>query len=536
MQFLLKRENFTKFHKILFIFLLFAISLFYNYQEIIFKDAYSMHQWRQADCLSLTMSYEKGASFFSPSIYFIGRNNDTHVISEFPIIYYTVGNIWKITGKKVWIFRLINVTIVFLGLYALFLLLYDLLKDVYWASIVPVFLLSSPVLAYYTNNFLADAPAFGFALIAWYFFYKYLKISKKLHLILSFFFFSLAALVKISSSISFVALLATIFTLNFFKLKTEYKINHKKLFLVLTVLFFVVVGGWYAYARYYNSKHLQGIFLQGIYPIWDLNNYNIRKIASNLYNELLPALLPNILMVPLFFGIILYLVNFQKANKLHYIFLAFLFTGVISFLILWYKAFTVHDYYLLNLIILFPFSASAILLYIKQNFNRLFLSKSIKVLVSIFAFFVIADSAVLIRLKYDADDHLATRSAFNILANKNDMKYWDYYHRNYNRTFKALEEIQPYLSKIGVKDNDTIISIPDYSINISLYLMDKKGFSDFGYGNLKNYKERIEYFKKHNAKYLIINDTSLIEKQPELKEFTNNCIGTFKNVKIYKLD
>jgi len=61
-------------HKLLFWFIIILLAFAYNYHNILKKDAYSIHQWRQADCLSLTMSYyEKNASIFNPSIYWIGK-------------------------------------------------------------------------------------------------------------------------------------------------------------------------------------------------------------------------------------------------------------------------------------------------------------------------------------------------------------------------------------------------------------------------------------------------------------------------------
>jgi len=52
-----KNTYFPKYSKWVFLLLLFAISMIYDYQDILFKTPQSLHQWRQCDCLSITMNY-----------------------------------------------------------------------------------------------------------------------------------------------------------------------------------------------------------------------------------------------------------------------------------------------------------------------------------------------------------------------------------------------------------------------------------------------------------------------------------------------
>ncbi len=520
--------------KIIFIILLIVISFFYNYHKILNKDAYSIHQWRQADCLSLTMSYfEHNASFFKPSIFWIGRNKDTQTISEFPLIYFSVAQIWKLTGKKIFIFRIIDTFIVLLGLFYLFLLFYEILGDFFWAAFVPLLLFTSPVLVYYTNNFLMNAPAFGLVLIAWYYFWKFYKTEENKYLLISAILFLIAGLLKITSLLSFTALYGIyIISLLNFKFLKEIKVSKKKFFVIFTFsAVFILVFLWYLYARIFNSHHLHGIFLQGIFPIWDLARINIRENANSLYNVLFPSFFYPVALTFVLFSVSLYLLNFKKSNKFLYLLNLLTFIGAIVFIILWYKAFTVHDYYLLNLLIIIPLSFVSILLYIKQNFNNLFINKNIKILSALVLMFFVYNTAVINRMKYSTKDNIVK---YSFIPKKEVLKYWNYYHWNYKNHFKALEKIPEYLSSIGIKKTDTIISIPDQSINISLYFINHKGYTDFGYNNLKNYKSRIDFFIKNGAKYLIINDTILLEN-PYVKEFTHKLIGKYKNIRIYDL-
>jgi hypothetical protein len=84
---------------------------------------------------------------------------------------------------------------------------------------------------------------------------------------------------------------------------------------------------------------------------------------------------------------------------------------------------------------------------------------------------------------------------------------------------------------LGIRKEDRIISLPDFSFSISLFLMDHKGWS-----NYLNYNqpEQIQELVNKGAKYLIISQPE-IEKQEFLKDFTTQQIGEFKGLKIYRL-
>ena len=106
---------------------------------------YSIHQWRQADCLSITMNYYmEGLNFFEPKIHWLADGKDGKTVSDFPIIYYIVAKLWKVFGYHEYIFRLINTLIVFTGLFCLFKFIGNLLSDKFWAYIITFLLFTSP--------------------------------------------------------------------------------------------------------------------------------------------------------------------------------------------------------------------------------------------------------------------------------------------------------------------------------------------------------------------------------------------------------
>src|SRR6185312_8002295 len=117
--------------------------------------------------------------------------------------------------------------------------------------------------------------------------------------------------------------------------------------------------------------------------------------------------------------------------------------------------------------------------------------------------------------------------------NKQTRNFWEWLHYEYWRRMMAVETVTPYLRSIGISRNDTVISIPDGSPNISLYLMDVKGHSDYGYAQFKD-SERIKNFIDSGAHYLIISDSAIL-KSNLLKPYLKNKIGAYKNIAIYDL-
>ncbi|HHG86009.1 MAG TPA: hypothetical protein ENJ82_14775, partial [Bacteroidetes bacterium] len=196
-----------KYSKWVFLLAMILVSLALHFTEVFPLRPQGMHQWRQADCLSITQNfYEGNNGFFTPGMHFLGASGTGNTMSEFPIIYYTVAQLWKLFGPHEWIFRAVNLALFFLGMLALFRTLETLLKDSFMGLSVVILLFTSPMLAYYANNFLANVPAFSMALIAWYMFMRHIVTNKRRFLFLALLFFTLGGLLKITSIISFVGL------------------------------------------------------------------------------------------------------------------------------------------------------------------------------------------------------------------------------------------------------------------------------------------------------------------------------------------
>lgn len=207
-----------------------------------------------------------------------------------------------------------------------------------------------------------------------------------------------------------------------------------------------------------------------------------------------------------------------------------LFIGMIAYFFLWFKAFDVHDYYLTNLLIFIPLVLLTFFEFINRNYPKLFHNNGFKIVLSLLLVFLITQTALKNRLKYDSRKYFA---ASKLIISKGEREFGEYYHWAYETNFKAFETIKPYLRSIGIVRTDRVICLDDQSINIALYLMDQKGYTRFGYGSFSD-KDRINFAIEKGCKYLILSDEE-IKRSKDIDEFLTTKIGQYQNIGIYSL-
>jgi len=193
----------------------------------------------------------------------------------------------------------------------------------------------------------------------------------------SFLVFLLAGLIKISSFLSFFAILIIhIYLVLFYKRDRWWFHRWYNLLPYLVVLCIIVL--WYKYAVYYNDINLKGIFLTGIYPIWDMNIISIKNNWSSLCNKLLPAYFNKVAFYIDLILLALVLFFYKKANQFLLSITTLVFLGIVAYSILFFEAYSVHDYYLTNLLIFLPLPIITILEILKRNYSKLYQLKILK--------------------------------------------------------------------------------------------------------------------------------------------------------------
>jgi 4-amino-4-deoxy-L-arabinose transferase-like glycosyltransferase len=473
--------------------------------------------------------YKENLSFFTPAIHWVG-DKDGRTISEFPIIYYTVAQLWKIFGQHEFIFRLINILIVYAGLYCLFRLAKELLSDIFWALFIPFFLFSSPILAYYTNNFLADAPALGLSLIGGYFFWKAFTSLKKKWFYLALGFFLLAGLIKISSLILFISLFILHLYLIFFRQNEKTWLNKISRILPYLVVM-VLIFAWYRYAASYNRYNLAGIFLQGLLPIWTLDGVKMKDLWTIYWRNTIPAYFP---LAGFYLDLLIFVCLFflyKHVNRFFLYLTLLVFLGCISLLILLYQALTIHDYYSVNSLIFIPLPLLAIFDILRRKYPLLLKSLILKIVAATGLVFLLYTGAITNRMKYNTRDWFVRT---NFIVDKKEVAEMGKFNDWFDSRFFALHTITPYLRQLGIQRNDRVFSIPDNSINITLYMMDQKGLDDF-FLPTTPYGQKMGLVQKLGCKYIIINNTYICS-DPGLAPYLTHQIGSYQNVNIYKLD
>ena len=525
-----------KYSKYLLIFALLCLSYLYQYHHILFYQPQSIHQFRQADCLSIALNYyQDDMNFFKPQLHNQMSQGGTsgYTVGEFPIVYYFVALLWKIFGLHLWIYRLVEIVFVFIGLFALLRIFESTLKDSIWALLITILLFTSPIVAFYSNNYLTNMPALSLVLMGWYYFYKFYEKLKVKLLYIAMLLFALAGLLKASSALSYVMILC-IFFLELFgwiKIKPQTKLFHKpsKYFLPFLIVPILLIL-WYAYANHFNALYGGRYTFNSVWPIWKMNAAEIQVVCDGFKTFVVQqifSLYTLFLLGLMSFGIIFFAVS-KKIAKAHLVALAILIFGSVLYVLFWFNAFGNHDYYVIDLLQLYLLICLLFLFGLKTYSKKLFKSIILKS-----AFFLILVYNILycqnnMRMRYWIYLNKPER-----YASQFEIGGWAYMHYDYVTKTKAFESLPYYFNVIGIKPDDKVISIPDPSINISLVLMNHKGWTAFGFDTM-NQIEKIENQINHGAKYLLVSDSS-IYKDASIEPFMHDYVGSYENIDIFNL-
>ncbi len=508
---------------------LLVISLFYGYQKTIVRGPYSNHQWRQSDALSITQNYyQDGMRFFEPRMH-LQESIDGKAAGEFPLIYYVNAAIWHITGPSHFEARLVNLLIFFLGLLALHKSIAMVTESRFMSVFIPLLIFTSPIIAFYANNFLVNVPALSLIFISWYFILKYKNTLRTKYLVLFSVVATLAVLLRVTIIIGLLPLFL-LFLLEKIKLIPQKLFSGKfwleALMLALPCLF---VGLWVLFIRHYNAENQSYYFTTFIKPIWDLEAGKIFEIWHKLSENLLPTIFHVSILFFLLAALVFILLNLKKTNLHLLLFTGTILVALVLYMSAWYVSFTVHDYYLIETLLLVPPLLATLTVLIKKYFTQVYDSMSVKILLGLVLLFSTGYCSANQTMRYHGYNSLLKE----VLISKKKIDYWRWYHWDYNLKFKAYESVTPYLRELGIDRNDKVISMPDQSTNISLYLMNQKGYTIADKEN-KTLNGQLEQFTAAGAKYLIVNDTTIYSRIDK-DRYCYNKIGTYKNIEIFRL-
>ncbi len=489
--------------------LLISMSWYLDFPDILPLRPQSVHAWRQTDCLSFARNYhDRGMDFFQPEIH--NQLSDEHTSGktawEFPLLYWLVAGIWKLTGVQEWIFRLLVFVIFSWGLYAIFRLIDHLTKQTAGALFSSLLLLASPVLAYYSLNFLPNVPSLGLLLLSWYLFFLYLEKPLWWRLAGWITAASLAALLKVTALISLTALGGLVLLNIYFGWSKRIKEQ------ALPILAGIVITGtlasaWFLYAVKYNAHHWGEYGLIRDWTLWNLDPERTGSILHQVRNLWLPEYHHPWVLVFSGAGALWLLLTPRRSGWLLWCFFLLVLVCSIFYILLFFNAFYDHDYYTINLYILFPL-IWGMLLFQAGRSSRI---TAWSVQGTMLALLVVS-------VVYT--------------AGKLDERYngwWNYDHR---KNFSVYENIEPLNRSLSIRPEDKIISVADPSFNITLYLMNQRGWTN--YRNPFESGDEVEYFIDKGARYLFINEFTLGNDRVFMP-YIADTLATVPPVSIYRL-
>jgi len=476
--------------------------------EVIKYPPLSLHQWRQSDCVSYAKTYyQRNSGFFEPRNFnLLGK--DGRVASEFPVIYYIQAKLALIFGFQYWLLRGVNFLIYLTGLIYLFNCIKFWIKDPLLAMVPVLILATTPYYFYYGVNYLPNVPAICFSFIGLYYILRYeeggLKSLK--YLAASTVCFTLATLLKPpDGGLVWLAYLSYSL-INVFVGKR--KIKDLFPLIICSAIIAICLISWYEYAIWYDHNNLNIINLIGILPIWDMDKTKIVTVFTDRICKFWFSIYqhPYILSF-LAFLFIVYIIKWRSCNGFLRLFTLFLLIGTFIYCILWYKTFEAHDYYQL----IFVIPATFISITVFEFYSNKIAGKLNRIVRYFMVFLLLS---------------MAGLSIYNNRIRQEER----YATADFNYKLINIYEAAPFLRKVGITPSDIIISVPDFSPNITL-----EAFGNPGYTTLFQVDSYThDHFINKGAKYLIISDSNDLHN-PLYTPYTSKFLGGFKGIYVFDL-
>ena len=283
------------------VFTLLVLSFFYAFWQHFTSDILPIHECRKSDSLTQAIQYMRGATFLEPQTNWISPSGNRNAAAEFPIIYYLLGQIWKITGYKLWIAKLLSLSVLIASITSLHQLLFWYFNSKNKALLFAAIIFSAPVLVYYTDTVMPNVYSFSFFLLAVSACFAYLQNRNRGSYLLFTLFLALAILIKVTALIAVLAFIgALFFHVLFARSWKPYLTDHRFYWLSASTLTALLVTFiWYKYAIWYNAFYGATIFSTTIRPVWEVSLEEQLRIIKLVLTEHIKELYHQMVLVPL---------------------------------------------------------------------------------------------------------------------------------------------------------------------------------------------------------------------------------------------
>ncbi len=326
------------------------ISIITGIPKILISEPFGFHFIRQTDCLAFVKGYTFNQySFFKPAILNITSING-NAASEFPIIYYITALFSNSLLPPYILLRIINFSLFILGIFSVFKLLQQVLKNLLWSLAIILLLISSTVLIFYSVNYLPDIPAFGLCIWACSIFFADIFIAPKSKnkILMTFILVTLSGLIK-ATFIFYPFCFICIVLIN-----KEHVFNFKKFisnsYFIGGLVSITTILLWYTYAKNYNTQNLSSYFVINTSPIWNLEASQIKDTYNYIYEYWKGSYYYASSIHIFFLSAIFVLIFGRKINPKIWNLSILLLAVMLLYSFLFFERFKDHDYYFIALI------------------------------------------------------------------------------------------------------------------------------------------------------------------------------------------
>ncbi|MEL7535134.1 MAG: glycosyltransferase family 39 protein [Bacteroidota bacterium] len=483
--------------------------LFIGHHAILDQPPQSMHKWRQTDSASFAWNYYTASpNLFKPQ--FHNLYNEQKAAAEFPILYWIVGMLYRLFQPHHAWFRGLQLLIVFSGFWALFKLANLYLADHLWSMIYMLLLAGSPLLHFYANGFIPDSPVFALCCWGAYAFFFHLQQHAFSSLTWAILAFCLAAMMKASS----VGCLGVAGILLLYEAKQSshlwlrQRTTWTKVGLLLGAMGLILL--WYIYATWYSTGFERGHFGHIIKAFGLLAKEQRLEIWHYLSQFHLPFFYSPLCGTLILFISIVPLLAISKSDKKLWIASAFLLLSMLVYGYYFYWLMGIHDYYLLAFLPLIALALLHGLVVLQRLWPRLWQSPWLKCLLVAVCIFGLYRAKTELRIRY------------------------------FGRTMNYKEQpafyesgLQDFLLKAGVGPQNTVVSVPDFSPNNTLYLLNRRGWTNANFGLTQPHKMD-QWIGQGLADFLIVADSSLL-RSPEWQAYMRSPNGEYKGIFVFDL-
>ena len=469
------------------------LSIFLHW-KIFDRELSGIHTWRQTQTAQNILNfYRYDSNILNPSNNVITKEHKLTVFrNEFPVMQWTVGMIFHLTGNSVFVIRICMFVLGLFSIFGMYSWLKNLLNSEITALAGAWAFTFSPVFYYYTMNPMPDNLALCGTIWSLAYFTRYLKTGSLKHVAWSAFFLSLAVAAKLPFIVFLGAqgtwLLWSIIRKRFKKLKPE---------ILFSLIFLVILSPallWYAWViPTWSNGVTSGIFRNTISA--DTFHAFLRYHLNTMFPVIL---LGYVAVLFLFLGFIFAILRKCWKDD-RFIWLTGMGLGVLLYFVFEFNMIgIVHDYYMMPFLpVLYVIVAYGIQQTIRLDSWGKWLA----------ALLLISMPVVTYKLTKDYWSEKYMPQVADVFLNH-----------------KELREAAPATA--------ICIMLNDVSSYAFAYLIDKNGFvfnDDHLPGGWVD-----DMIRNYGATYMYSN-SRVVEEDPEVNQYFENMVMERGNVRVYKL-